>query len=301
MPKFNIKMLSILIPTYNYNVLPLVSLLHQQCEENTIVYEIIVLDDGSGSVLNNDNQKINSLVNCRFKVSEKNIGRSAIRNLLAKTAQYDWLLFLDADTLPIDNTFISKYLPCIDNQLKVVYGGIEYQKKRPEKKNLLRWVYGNSREVVTAAKRCKKPYVSLLTLNFLIKKQVFNIISFNESIPNLRHEDTLFSYNLSQAKIKIEHCSNPVYHLGLESSEIFIRKEEQSAEILKYLIDHNLISKNYVRVSKMQHLIKKLGINALVVLGFKIVKKTFTKNLKGNHPSIFIFDLYRLGYLCSLK
>lgn len=40
-------MLSILIPTYNYNVVPLVLELQKQCLEYKIHFEIIVFDDGS--------------------------------------------------------------------------------------------------------------------------------------------------------------------------------------------------------------------------------------------------------------
>ena len=294
-------MLSILIPTYNYDVFPLAALLHKQCIACAIDYEIIVLDDGSQSALNSENEKINTLVNSHFRSLDKNIGRSAIRNLLAAEARYDWLLFLDADTLPVNGKLVANYLPYMNNEEKVVYGGILYQEQKPQQNELLRWVYGNGREAVPAHRRIKKPYGTMLTLNFLIKKQVFNKVKFNEAIPNLRHEDTLFSYNLSQEKIKIEHISNPVYHLGLQSSEIFIRKEEQSAEVLKYLIEHNLITIDYVRVSHVHHYIKKLGLTSLAVLSFAMVKKLFRKNLTGSHPSLFVFDLYRLGYLCSLK
>src|SRR5690554_3801639 len=118
-------MLSILIPTYNYNVFPLVENLYQQCIASKIVFEIIVFDDASAQHF--DNQKINLLENARFEVLEKNIGRSAIRNLLAKTAKYDWLLFLDADVFPMHTNLISNYMNETTSDNKVVYGGIRYQ------------------------------------------------------------------------------------------------------------------------------------------------------------------------------
>ena len=294
-------MLSILIPTYNYNVYKLAEALQRQCADSGIVYEVLVIDDGSGSVLNPENEKINVLPYCSFKALGKNIGRSAMRNLLADKARYNWLLFLDADTIPVSNKLVIQYLPYMNEEIKIVYGGIEYQKEKPQQKDLLRWVYGNGREVVPANERAKDPYVKILTLNFLIHKQVFETVSFNQSIPNLRHEDTLFSYNLSQHKIKAEHAANPVYHLGLEPSEVFIRKEEQSVEVLKYLIDNNLIAINYVRVSYYHHLLKKWGLNWLAAFMFRLLKKSFINNLTGPRPSLLAFDLYRLGYLCSLK
>ena len=52
-------MLSILIPTYNYNVFPLVLDLHKQCLECKIDFEILCQDDHSNQ-FSNENQKINS-------------------------------------------------------------------------------------------------------------------------------------------------------------------------------------------------------------------------------------------------
>ena len=60
-------MLSILIPTYNYNVVPFVMELRKQCLECNIIFEILVFDDGSKLFLD-ENQKINSFENCRFEV-----------------------------------------------------------------------------------------------------------------------------------------------------------------------------------------------------------------------------------------
>jgi len=86
-------MLSILIPTYNYNVYPLVETIEKQVLKANIIFELICLDDGSFSILNENNQKINALANCKFIEAKKNNGRTATRQLLAEQAQYNWLLF----------------------------------------------------------------------------------------------------------------------------------------------------------------------------------------------------------------
>ena len=293
-------MLSILIPTYNYNVFPLVSELHKQCLECEIDFEIIVIDDGS-KLFFNENQEINSFENCHFEILAKNIGRSAIRNLLAKKAKFNSLLFLDADTIPIHNHFIKNYIAQINEDEKVVYGGIEYQKDKQTKSQILRWKYGNSREALSVKKRQENPYLSLLTLNFLIQKSVFEKVLFNETIPNLRNEDTLFSYNLMEQKIKIIHIENPVFHLGLDDFEVAIKKENESILGLKYLIDHELLPTDYVRLSKIAAKIEKLKLNFAFAVFYKITKPYFLKNISSNNPSLFIFDLYRLGNLCNLN
>ncbi len=293
-------MLSILIPTYNYNVVPLVLELQKQCLECEIEFEILVLDDHSKLFLD-ENQQINNFENCRFEKLEKNIGRSAIRNLLAKKAKFNSLLFLDADTIPIHNNFIKNYIAQINEDERVVYGGIKYQKQKPKKSQVLRWKYGNSREALSIEKRQENPYLSLLTLNFLIHKNIIEKVSFNETIPNLRHEDTLFSYNLKQQKIKILHIENSVFHLGLDDFEVAIKKENESVLGLKYLIDQELLPTDYVRLSKIASKINKLKLNFAFVLFYKITRFIFLKNLSSNNPSLLIFDLYRLGNLCNLN
>lgn len=293
-------MLSLLIPTYNYNVFPLVSGLQRQALKTGTDFEIIVFDDASpdGDKIR-ENQKINDLSHCRYEVLQKNIGRSAIRNLLAEKAKYGWLLFLDADTLPITDKFIAGYLPYLNNEEKVVYGSIKYQPEHPPANKLLRWVYGNEREALPKEARQKEPYQSLLTLNFAISKSVFGKVKFNEEIPNLRYEDTLFSYDLMNAGIKVEHIANEVYHLGLDTSAIFIRKSEEAVVGLKYLLDKNLLPPEYIRLAKAYLRLKRFRLLTVSAAFHFTTKKLFLKNLLGSNPSLFIFDLYRLGYLCS--
>lgn len=293
-------MLSILIPVYNYNVLPLVSELVKQCNSCGITFEILCLDDASNLFIS-ENQKINQFQNCSFIVLEKNIGRSAIRNLLTEKAVYENLLFLDADTIPVSSNFLSTYITEISHNEKVIYGGILYEYAKPSKNELLRWIYGKKREALPVSERSKNPYLSFLTLNFLIKKSIFSKVRFNEKIPNLRHEDTLFSFELKQNQIEVVHIDNPVFHLGLEDSKTFLRKSEDAVLSLKNLVDSNLIPSEYTRLSHYFQIIKKYHLQGIAALGFKILKPLMVKQFLSKKPSLLLFDMYRLGYYCFLK
>ena len=176
-----------------------------------------------------------------------------------------------------------------------------YPDEKPEKSKLFRWVYGKNREALDYKIREKNPYLSSLSLNFIIHKSIFKKVSFNETIPNLRHEDTLFSYSLSKEKITIQHINNPVYHYGMDDFEVAIRKENESLHALKYLIDNQLLSPDYVRISKLLLKIQKTHLLSVFAFFHKITFSLFLKNLASNNPSLFIFDLYRLGYLCQLE
>ncbi|MDC1355457.1 glycosyltransferase [Flavobacteriaceae bacterium] len=295
-------MLSILIPTYNYNVEALVHELHAQSTACEIDFEILCYDDGSKNLeIIEANSGINLLKHTTYKVLDSNIGRSAIRNLLAKDAKYDLLLFLDADVIPVKNDFISKYLNSISDSTNIIYGGIRYQETPPEKKQLLRWIYGKKREALPVVKRNKNVYLSFLTLNFIIQKNTFNTVCFNEAIPNLRNEDTLFSYNLKQKKIPVVHIENLVYHLGLEDSKTFLNKAIESQDAMNLFLEEGLIDIKYTAITKTIYRLKKTKLDRLFSISHPFTKKVFKANLLSKKPSLFIFDLYKLSYLCYIS
>ena len=134
----------------------------------------------------------------------------------------------------------------------------------------------------------------------MIQKSVFEKVSFNEKIPNLRHEDTLFSYNLKQQNILVEHIENPVYHNGLDDFDVAIKKENESLVALKFLVENQFIPYNYISLSNLFYGLKKMQLVFLLKVFFKTTKPLLLKNLASKNPSLFIFDMYRLGYFGSL-
>lgn len=292
-------MLSILIPTYNYDVLPLVKKLFEQCTQEGMEYEIIVLDDASS--LHFDNEKINLLENCLFKILDKNMGRSAIRNLLAKKAKYDWLLFLDADAFPVENKFIYNYRKHINHFDKVLCGGMKYSSEKPNNNKKLRWTYGRKREALTALKRQQNEHLSFFSINFLLHKSIFEQVRFNEKLHFYGYEDVLFSYELQQQKIPIKHIDNPVYHMGVEENEVFLKKTELAIESLHFLIKEQKFSADYVKIARYLNIIQKTYTKKIFSVVFNLFKPIIKKQILSSNPNLFLFDVYRLGYICSLK
>ena len=294
-------MLSVLIPTYDYDISTLVEEIHSQLTKTDYAFEILCIDDHSTDLETiKQNERINSLSNASYVILPENIGRSRIRNLLAQKATYNWLLFLDADVIPVETDFITKYVEAISAEKEVIYGGILYQEEKPKQENVLRWIYGKKREALTVKQREEASYLRFLTLSFLIKKDVFQKVKFNEDIPNARHEDTLFANDLKHAKVVLTHIHNPVYHLGLDTSADFIRKSMESVEVLILFLKNGLIEHNDILITKVFTRIKKLGLRSILSKAYKWFGKRFEKNLLSNNPSMFIFDLYRLTYLCYL-
>ena len=98
-------MLSILIPTYNYNVFLLVKELVDQASKLNIDFEIICLDDG-GKVTFIENEAINELKNCSFSTNEVNLGRASNLNKLVDKAKFNYCLLLEADAFPTNENYI---------------------------------------------------------------------------------------------------------------------------------------------------------------------------------------------------
>jgi len=290
-------MISILIPCYNYNAYDIVSRLEKECLTLGIVFEIICIDDASFSPLNELNQKINVLTNCKFFESKKNIGRSANRQLLSQKAQYKWLLYLDVDVKPLNVDFIKVYLNEINKGFEVVFGGFNYKKIES---NNLRYLFGKSREDIPSIIRNKNPYKYIISSNFLVKKVIFDRINRNINI-NGYGMDYFFGALLKENSISIKHIDNEVTHYGLDNNSKFLIKTNEALKNLHYLNKNKLITKNDITILKYYRLLDFLGLKRIISKLFNMFSKYIESNLKGSDPSLFVFDLYRLSYLCSLK
>ena len=295
-------MLSILIPVYNINCLPLVKSLVQQLEKEQIKFEIICIDDASTKTIE-ENDQLTRIETVSFIKLQKNIGRSRIRNLLTTNANYDWLLFLDADTLPKQVDFIHKYVKIILSKPKeqVFFGGLAYRREDISENNQLRYKYGKSRESNSANKRNKNPYTALLMSNTLIKKSVFDKVKFNNNITLYGHEDALFSYNLHAASIPIKHVDNPIYHTGLEPDEVFINKSKIAVKNLFGLHAQGLMQPEINKLLKWYVRIKAFYLVPLFSFFYTKFNTKIEKSLSDKNPSLALFDFYRLSYLCYLS
>ncbi|RED26272.1 GT2 family glycosyltransferase [Flavobacterium cutihirudinis] len=293
-------MLSVLIPVYNYNVYPLVSEIKQQADNLGIEYEIICYDDASDLVIE-ENHKISQFQECSFIVLKKNVGRSAIRNLLAEKAMYENLLLLDADVIPTNNQFVSNYITAIKKNQKVVFGGQLYKDDKPAKELLLRWIYGKKRESQNLAERSKNHYDFALVSNLLIKKEILIGFPFDETLTKYGYEDLLFFTILKSNGIKITHIENPIFHLNCETSKIFLTKTKVALENLVFLNIANKISKDQSKIITSFDFLRRLKLISFFVFIFKKSEQKIRLNLLSEKPSLFLFDIYKLGYYCFLK
>lgn len=289
-------MLSILIPTYNYNISRLVRELHRQALEQSVDFEIIVMEDGSEKWVE-ENKITEELANCRHVILENNIGRSAIRNMLADEARFEHLLFMDCDAEVCSPYFIEKYL-IFCNEDCVVIGGTAYELNETNPNFSLRLKYGRVREARSASERGKNNFA---TFNFLISKFIFNKVRFDENIRGYGHEDMLFGHQLHLLGYDIIQIDNPLIHKGLDDNTTFIRKTEEATRNLfllyqtgryPYLANESTLLNTYIRFYK-------IGLTRLLALKFDWSKYLLRWLLSQKSPSLLLYDWYKLLFMCK--
>lgn len=285
-------MLSILIPIYNQDVNRLVEELADQCNRAGLVFEILAFDDASKERYKSVNRGIDHIFGVNYVESERNLGRSAMRNRLARTASMEYLLFLDCDVKIPNRSFIKKYAEGIRAGYPVANGGISYSKRKPGKNKRLHWTYGTKREALPAAKRRRKSYSHIMTGNLLIRKDLFLRLPLDESLSGYGHEDTLFGMILKNEDIPVYQIDNPVQHLGLETSTVFLKKQDAALDnllriIKKYPDFSTRLTRSYDQIMR--------SIWGGWLMSFIAGRmERIQDNLLGPKPSIHNLDLYKL-------
>ncbi len=291
-------MISICIPVYNFNITSLINELVKQIKLLPSPCEIICIDDASEQLYRDNNQE--AAKEGMYIQLPRNVGRACIRNLFLQYARYDNLMFLDCDSLIIDNGFLLTYLQYISQHDKygVVCGGRIYGAKPRERKYRLRWLYGTKRESKSAAVRNQNPNASFMTNNFMISKDVFLQTQFDERIKSYGHEDTLFGYWLEKKMVMVHHINNPVLNGHLETNKEYLKQTKQAVVnltcILSYLNYDAAFIKN-VPLLRFYYKVKRLEV--LLRLIFSIKKPVIEGLLKGGYIHLAMFDFYKLGIL----
>ena len=293
-------MLSILIPTYNYNVYPLVTELKSQADALGIAYEILVQDDASKTFLE-ENSEINLLQHCSYTLNHENLGRGNNINLLNNRAKFDYVLIMEADAFPEKKDYLQHLIASINPETQVLFGGVTYPNEKPEKDKLLRWKYGNERESIPLSERLKNPYHFVFTWNLLLKKELLSNYHFPYNVKDYGYEDVVFIKQLKENNIPVQHIENRLVHFNTETSLTFIEKTEKAITTLHQLILDKKLELNDTKIGTAFNIITFLQFNIVIRLLFKKLSKQMIANLSSSHPSLIVLDLYKLGYFCLLN
>ena len=291
--------LSILIPVYNWDCTQLIKDLHFQGLVLGIPYEIIVADDCSTDKELQEKSRIvaESHENCRYFGLPHNIGRAAIRNFMADQSKYDKLLFLDCDAAIKDKDFLKKYLDVAD-KASVICGGVTHPDEIPQKGWELRYLYEkNAAFERSAGFRSQNPYLRFTSFSFMIDRDVFMKIRFDESYVRYGYEDVQFGHELEQNGVSILHIDNPMIHLGLEESASFLNKTRQA---VLNAFDHKNDIGDSSKLLNHYQMVLKWKMRWLFRIIWSFFQKSMERNLLGPKPKLRIFSLYKLCYICLL-
>jgi glycosyltransferase involved in cell wall biosynthesis len=290
-------MLSILIPTYNFDCSKLIGDLWQQAEalsseDNDFQFEIIVADDASSH--NEATQKVAQLAQnheaLQYVRLKTNVGRSAVRNILIDLAHGEWILMLDDDAQVIKDDFIAHYWRC-RMKADVLCGDLTNPKEALSGHELrfkYEWAAMPQR---TANVRNKAPYDRFTTFNFFAKKSVVKAIGFNTNIKEYGYEDVLLGLELKARGVRVWHLDNPLLHLGIDANDAFVRKTEAALRSFAALPDP------YKQQTKLGRTLKQLNQWKLKGLAACLLKPwlpAMKKNLLSHQPSLLVFKLYKL-------
>lgn len=335
--------LSILIPLYNQVGVALAVALSKQVvqyakeeekKENegkdnaeatiSLGFEIIFADDGSAdAAAKQRNAIIAQLPFCQYIERPKNVGRSAIRNFLAQTAQYNHLIFLDGDVAIERHDFVRTYL-AHRNDADVIIGTLHFSRMQMNC-NTTEEIIGQTKEAKEETKvssepmlyddnlkyryeqrflakhpikkRMEQPYASFRTTNFMVRRDLMLAYPFDETFHEYGYEDTLFGKQLKNHGATLIHLDNAATIADYEDNATFVAKTEES---LRTLAAHAHQLQGYSTLLHTVNRLKGLHLLPLIALAFRLFKGLLHKNLCSNSPSVFLFNVYKLGYFVSL-
>lgn len=291
-------MLSILIPTYDEDVVHLVHDLHQQAASLNSEVEILISDQCTEGVHAKDNHRLNDLAGVNyFKWTERK-GRAANRNHLAQCARGDFLLFLDSDAEIIRDDFLATYWSR-HQEGKVVCASVYYPEVDPGDSMRLHWTYGRKREMVGTGKpaRGSTPFKSF---TFLISRPDFLRVQFDERLTEYGHEDTIFGKQLRYAFIGVEHIDLPLKHNGLLRAGKFLENTRSALRNLDKLCTLGMVDED-IRLYRSQQFLARAKADWILGKLFPLLEPLLRVNLLSKRPSLRVMDYYKLGYFCSLR
>lgn len=287
-------------------------------------FEIIFADDGSAdATARQRNAIIAQLPYCQYIERPKNVGRSAIRNFLAHTAHYSHLIFLDGDVAIKRGNFVQTYL-AHRNDADVIIGTLHFSRmqvacdtaediightkraKEETKKTTEPVLYDDNLKYRyeqqflakhPVKKRMQQPYASFRTTNFMVRRDLLLAYPFDETFLEYGYEDTLFGKQLKEHGATLIHLDNAATIADYEDNATFVAKTEES---LRTLAAHAHQLQGYSTLLHTANKLKCLHLQPLIAFVFELFKGLLHKNLCSNSPSVFLFNVYKLGYYVNL-
>ena len=101
--------------------------------------------------------------------------------------------------------------------------------------------------------------------------------------------------------IYINHIDNPVLIDNIDENQIFIKKTHDGLDNLISSYNNKIIEKHSISILKAYIILDNLLMKNIFIKITDLFKNLLDRNLHSKDPNLFLFDLYRLNYLCKIK
>ena len=125
-------------------------------------------------------------------------------------------------------------------------------------------------------------------------RKLIGTTPYNEQIKHYGFEDVLLGKRFKALNAHVNHIDNPVLFDDFEMNAVFLHKTE---EALRTLSTFQTELKGYSNLLEMAEKLHRMHTDRVVAWLYKLLHKPLKHNLKGNNPSVFLFNIYKLVYL----
>ena len=268
--------LSVLIPFYRDNPSDLISALSSMSGD---AIEVLVYDDGTQDpeLSRNVSAAIKSCA-CMATLftAHENRGRAFGRNYLFDVARADWVLFLDADMMPMSEAFLDNYTALIKaDAADVIFGGFKVREEKGEPTRELHRLMSISSDCAPAAERQLLGPKNVASSNLCVRKTVLQAEPFDNGFKGWGWEDSEWAARISQT-YRLIHAENAALHLGLETTDTLLRRFKTSGpNYMRFTARHPQLAQSLPLHRWVERLRKTPGhglirpaLKLLVKLGF---------------------------------
>lgn len=217
--------LSVLIPFYKDDAKDLLERLDAQIGKQAI--EILLYDDGTNDA------ELTARMQGAVKQSKgpvglmtntDNHGRSAARNQLFVKSRGDWVLFLDADMRPSQDTFLENYLSLIEScGADILFGGFEVEAQQEDADRDIHRALSEVSDCLTLDERQAAGPQYVASSNLCVRRDVLHMEPFDSGFEGWGWEDSEWAARVSK-RFNLVHIENPAVHLGLETTETLLKR-----------------------------------------------------------------------------
>ena len=113
--------------------------------------------------------------------------------------------------------------------------------------------------------------------------------------------DYVFGSLIKKMGIYINHIDNPVLIDNIDENQIFIKKTHDGLDNLITSYNNKIIEKHSISILKAYIILDNLLMKNIFIKITDLFKNLLNRNLHSKDPNLFLFDLYRLNYLCKIK